>query len=59
MRKNRYVSGEQLQGPADVLLEKLRRLYGGQVMQRDVFGRRIALPSEVQNAIRRRGTPGR
>ena len=34
-------------------LTKLRRLYGRQQLQNDVFGRRIALPSEIANQLRK------
>jgi len=33
------------------LLRKLNRLYGGQPVKEDVFGRRQALPSEIQAVI--------
>jgi hypothetical protein len=58
MGKPRY-SGGQLSAPSDELLEKLRRLYNGSGLQRDVLGRRNALPSEIQNAIKRAGNTGR
>lgn len=58
MSKQRY-SGGRLTAPSDELLEKLRRLYNGTGLQRDVLGRRVALPSEIQNAIKRSGNGGR
>lgn len=35
-------------------LIKLRRIYGGHSLQADAFGRRPALPSEIQRAVGRR-----
>jgi len=58
MAKQRF-SGGRATSPSDELLEKLRRLYNGAGMQRDALGRRNALPSEIQNAIKRAGNPGR
>jgi hypothetical protein len=37
--------------PTEALLEELRKLYGDGGVQRDVFGRRIALPSEIARTI--------
>ena len=37
--------------PTEALLEELRKLYGEQSAQRDVFGRRSALPSEIARAL--------
>jgi hypothetical protein len=37
--------------PTEVLLEELRRLYGESAVQRDVFGRRSALPSEIARTL--------
>ena len=58
MGKPRYPGG-QLTAPSDELLEKLRRLYHGSALQRDPFGRRNALPSEIQHAIKRAVNAGR
>jgi hypothetical protein len=35
----------------EALLEELRKLYGESAVQRDAFGRRIALPSEIARTI--------
>lgn len=37
--------------PTEAFLEELRKLYGESVVQRDVFGRRIALPSEIARTL--------
>ena len=37
--------------PTEALLEELRKLYGESGVQRDAFGRRIALPSEIAKAL--------
>ncbi|MGE5602054.1 MAG: hypothetical protein ACM30E_03325 [Nitrososphaerales archaeon] len=37
--------------PTEALLEELRRLYGETAVQRDVFGRRSALPSEIARTL--------
>jgi hypothetical protein len=37
--------------PTEALLEELRKLYGESGVQRDVFGRRIALPSEIARTL--------
>ncbi len=37
--------------PTEALLEELRKLYGESAMQRDVFGRRNALPSEIARTL--------
>ena len=37
--------------PTEALLEELRKLYGDGAMQRDVFGRRNALPSEIARTL--------
>jgi hypothetical protein len=39
-------------------LAKLRRLYGHQYIQYDVFGRRLALPSEVAAQVRKNKPAG-
>lgn len=52
-------TGGRLIAPSDELLEKLRRVYGGVGAPRDPLGRRLALPSEIQNAIKRAGRASR
>ena len=37
--------------PTEALLEELRKLYGETAVQRDAFGRRSALPSEIARTI--------
>ncbi len=37
------------------LLEKLKRVYGGQTVDVDLFGRREALPSEIERLLERYG----
>ena len=37
--------------PNEALLEELRKLYGESAVQRDVFGRRNALPSEIARTL--------
>ena len=37
--------------PTEALLEELRKLYGETAVQRDVFGRRTALPSEIARTL--------
>lgn len=37
--------------PTEALLEELRKLYGESAVQRDVFGRRNALPSEIARTL--------
>lgn len=44
--------------PRDLLAE-LQRLYGRQHIQRDPFGRRRALPSEVARVVTQSGGPWR
>lgn len=39
-------------------LAKLRRLYGHQHIQYDVFGRRLALPSEIAAQLRKNKPAG-
>jgi len=36
-------------------LKKLKRLYGGTERQPDLFGRRPALPSEIEKLVKRNG----
>ena len=44
-------------GPANRdLLATLRKVYGGGHLQRDTFGRRMALPCEVARALAEAGT---
>jgi hypothetical protein len=43
--------GAPVTTPTEALLEELRRLYGESAVQRDVFGRRIALPSEIARTL--------
>ena len=52
LAKNRkYNNGLPGATPTEALLEELRKLYGESGAQRDVFGRRIALPSEIARAL--------
>jgi len=37
--------------PSQVLLNKLYRVYGNRPIQRDPFGRRAALASEIEQAL--------
>ncbi len=37
--------------PSQVLLNKLYRIYGNRPIQRDPFGRRAALASEIERAL--------
>ena len=46
--RNRGIPGAT---PTEALLEELRKLYGENSAQRDVFGRRTALPSEIAKAL--------
>jgi hypothetical protein len=40
--------------PTEALLDELRKLYGEQGVQRDAFGRRVALPSEIARTLNNR-----
>jgi hypothetical protein len=52
LAKNRkYNNGLPGATPTEALLEELRKLYGESGVQRDAFGRRIALPSEIARAL--------
>lgn len=43
--------------PSAQVMAKLRRIYGQGALQRDVFGRRPALASEVARHLQRRRSP--
>jgi hypothetical protein len=52
LAKNRkYNNGLPGATPTEALLEELRKLYGESGVQRDVFGRRTALPSEIARTL--------
>jgi hypothetical protein len=52
LAKNRkYHNGLPGATPTEALLEELRKLYGESGVQRDAFGRRIALPSEIARTL--------
>jgi hypothetical protein len=50
-RKTRRQPSQQSTEPAADLLTRLHRLYGGTDISADPFGRRQAMPSEVQRAL--------
>lgn len=50
-KNRRYNNGLPGATPTEALLEELRKLYGESGVQRDAFGRRIALPSEIAKAL--------
>lgn len=52
LAKNRKINnGLPGATPTEALLEELRKLYGESGVQRDVFGRRTALPSEIARTL--------
>jgi len=50
-KNRRYHNGLPGATPNEALLEELRKLYGESSAQRDAFGRRMALPSEIAKAL--------
>jgi hypothetical protein len=50
-RNRKHNNGLHGATPTEALLEELRKLYGESGVQRDAFGRRIALPSEIARAL--------
>jgi hypothetical protein len=50
-KNRRYNNGLPGATPTEALLEELRKLYGESGVQRDAFGRRNALPSEIARAL--------
>lgn len=52
-RNRKHDRGAPATTPTEALLEELRKLYGESAVQRDVFGRRNALPSEIAHTLNR------